>query len=315
MPTTLAIAEPRALPGSSPVPRIAPTPSVLGDVASRFPGLSAPRTICDQQRWDTPGRYRYTDDCHDGHRRAREPGRARDRRDDLRVVRRSDREAAQRCRWGHRRNGQLRDRDGSGELRQRRRRRGPDRRGRGGRLHRQPASDPIRGDGSARRRARSHRITSHSPDRLRGPEPAGGGDGDDPGPAVRQLAVAVAHADRPGRRVGCPAVPPRRVGEPAPRRGDDGHPDLDRHPRRVRVVAVRPVHRRRGHGRDEDAVRADDRSWVGHRSDLPRGGRRGDHVHPGWPVFRSAGEAAFRSGVESAARARRQGSQRAAWRP
>ena len=44
---------------------------------------------------------------------------------------------------------------------------------------------------------------------------------------------------------GALAVPPRRVGEPAPRRGDDGHADLARHARRVGVVAVRAVPRRR----------------------------------------------------------------------
>ena len=68
-------------------------------------------------------------------------------------------------------------------------------------------------------------------------------------------------------------VPPRRVGQPAPRRGDDGHADLDRHARRVRVVAVRLVLRRRGHGGHEDAVRADHRPRVRRRSDLP-GSRR-----------------------------------------
>jgi copper chaperone CopZ len=62
-----------------------------------------------------------------------------------------------------------------------------------------------------------------------------------PAAAVRELAVAGAGARRPGRRVGRAALPPRRLDQPAARRRDDGHPHLDRHARRVPVVAVRAV--------------------------------------------------------------------------
>ena len=59
----------------------------------------------------------------------------------------------------------------------------------------------------------------------------------------------------PGRDLGRVAVPPRRLGEPQARRGDDGHADQRRHARRLAVVALRAVPRRRRHDRDEDAVR------------------------------------------------------------
>ena len=58
---------------------------------------------------------------------------------------------------------------------------------------------------------------------------AGAGDGDDPGAAVRQLAVAGAPARDPGRALGGLAVPPGRVAEPPPRRRHHGHADLARH--------------------------------------------------------------------------------------
>ena len=64
--------------------------------------------------------------------------------------------------------------------------------------------------------------------------------GDDPVAAVRRLAVAVAHPCRPGRHLGSMAVPPRRLGQPAPRHRHHGHADLDRHHRRVRLVACTP---------------------------------------------------------------------------
>ena len=91
---------------------------------------------------------------------------------------------------------------------------------------------------------------------LGGARAAGAADVDDPGAPVRQLAVAGAPARDAGRHLGRVAVPPRRVGEPAPRRGDDGHADQPRHARRVGLVAVRAVPRRRRDDRDEDAVRA-----------------------------------------------------------
>ena len=65
--------------------------------------------------------------------------------------------------------------------------------------------------------------------------------GDGSGLAVHQLAVALPHPGRTGRRVGCAPVPPRRVGQPAPRQLHDGHADLDGHARGVRLVALRAV--------------------------------------------------------------------------
>ena len=54
-----------------------------------------------------------------------------------------------------------------------------------------------------------------------------------------------AHARGARRRLGRAAVPPRRLAEPAARDRDDGHADLGRRARRVRLVAVRAVPRRR----------------------------------------------------------------------
>ena len=65
-------------------------------------------------------------------------------------------------------------------------------------------------------------------------------------PAVHRLAVGLAGAGRAGRVWGALAVPPRRAGQPAPRRRDHGHPDLARRRRRVRLVAVRAGLRRAG---------------------------------------------------------------------
>ena len=65
---------------------------------------------------------------------------------------------------------------------------------------------------------------------------------------------------RAGRRVGRLAVPPRRLDEPAARRHHDGHADLRRHARRVRVVAVRAVLRHRRRAGHDAPVRAHDRA-------------------------------------------------------
>ena len=54
------------------------------------------------------------------------------------------------------------------------------------------------------------------------------------------------------------AVPPCRVDQPAPRRGDDGHPHLARRAGRVRLVALGAVLRRRRRARHDDAVLADE---------------------------------------------------------
>ena len=69
---------------------------------------------------------------------------------------------------------------------------------------------------------------------------------DDPGPPVRRLAMGRARARHAGRDLGGLAVPPGDGAQPAPPPGDDGHPDLDRRDRRLRLVAVgAAVHRRR----------------------------------------------------------------------
>src|SRR5918997_805232 len=52
-------------------------------------------------------------------------------------------------------------------------------------------------------------------------------------------------ASGPGRDVGRLAVPPGGLGEPAPRGSHDGHAHLARCAGRLRVVALRPVPRRR----------------------------------------------------------------------
>ena len=111
--------------------------------------------------------------------------------------------------------------------------------------------------------------------------------------------------------VGCLAVPPGGVGQPAPRRGDDGHADLRRRARRLRVVAVRPVLRRRRRTRPAPRVQPDRRPRHGVEPDLPRGRRRGDDVHPRRPLPRDPRQAQRRSGAAGAARARRQGRRRA----
>ena len=106
---------------------------------------------------------------------------------------------------------------------------------------------------------------------------------DDSAAPVRRLGVGCAGARDADRRLGRLAVPPGGAPERATRGGDDGHPDLDRHHRRVRVVGRRPRRRRRrghvlrGRGCDHDA-------------DPPR------------PVPRGAGAAALGRGDSRAAR-------------
>ena len=138
----------------------------------------------------------------------------------------------------------------------------------------------------------------------------GAGAGDDPGAAVRQLAMAVAAARDAGRPLGRLAVPSRRLAEPAPRRRDDGHADLGRHAGRLRLVGVRAVLPAGDAGHADDVrVRCEQR--CRNRRDLPRGRGRRDDVHPRRPLLRGAGEAALRRRVEGAARARREGRRRA----
>ena len=91
------------------------------------------------------------------------------------------------------------------------------------------------------------------------------------------------------------AVPPGRVDQPAARRRHDGHADLARRARRVRLVAVRAVLRRRRHARDDDAVRADIGPRRRRRRHLPRGRGRRHHVHPRRPLLRGPRQAARRA--------------------
>ena len=104
-----------------------------------------------------------------------------------------------------------------------------------------------------------------------------------PGAAVRRLAVAVADPRRAGRRVGRVAVPPGRVGQPAPRRRHHGHAHLGRHAGRLRLVALRPVPRRRR--RPGDAPRLLDPPRAGHG----RRARSTSRSPPGVTVFILAG--------------------------
>ena len=86
---------------------------------------------------------------------------------------------------------------------------------------------------------------------------AGARDGDDPGPAVPQLAVACAPARDARRAVGGLAVPPRGLAEPAACDRDDGHARLARHALGVGLVGGRALLPRRRRGRHAHAVRAD----------------------------------------------------------
>ncbi len=109
------------------------------------------------------------------------------------------------------------------------------------------------------------------------------------------MAVAgVGHAGRAGGRA---PVPPRGVAEPAARRGDHGHADLDRHARGVRLVAVRPVPRSCRRPRHDDAVHPPRHSGQRRGQHLPRGRRGGDDVHPGRAVLRGTGQTPGRRGV------------------
>ena len=119
------------------------------------------------------------------------------------------------------------------------------------------------------------------------------------------LVAAARHARDPVGRV---AVPPRRLGEPAARHGDDGHADLDGRAGRLGLVAVRALPRRRRHAGHAHGLRPDPRPRRrrGER-DLPRGRRRGDDVPARGPLLRGARQAPRRGRADGAARARRQG--------
>ena len=173
--------------------------------------------------------------------------RARHRRDDLRLVRRADREEAQPARRRHR-HGQLRHREGPGHASARRRHhRRPRRHRREDRLHRRacPARRPSSTEARARRRAAAAAGCWSS----RGARPCRSSLlAMVPALQFAGLAVAVAGAGHPRRRLGRRAVPPRGLDQPAARRRDHGHAGLARHARRLRLVAVRAVPARRHAG-------------------------------------------------------------------
>ena len=122
--------------------------------------------------------------------------------------------------------------------------------------------------------------------------------------------MAVADAGRPGGRLGRLAVPPGGLDQPAARRRHDGHPGLAGHAGRLRLVAVRAVPRHRRDAGHDPPVRADRRPHRRRRQHLPRGRRRGDHVHPRRPLLRGPVQAPGRRGAAGAAGAGRQGRRR-----
>ena len=191
----------------------------------------------------------------------------------MRVVCRSRREAVERAGW----------RDGDGELRHR-----------AGQGRHAPidvsvdelveqvaaagyAAHPRQRGGSRTSRPWhcSHSL-AHAVADLRAVVDTGRADVDDPGAAVRWLAMAGADAGDTGRDVGSVAVPRRCMAQPAPRHSDDGHAHLARRARRLRMVAVLAV-----------AWRCD-----GH---LPRGRRRRDDAHPPRSLPRGSRQAACRA--------------------
>ena len=114
---------------------------------------------------------------------------------------------------------------------------------------------------------------------------------DGPAAAVPRLGVARVRARDTSRVLGGLRLPSRGAHERAPRRGDDGHADLDRNARRLGMVGrcARP-RRRRGH--------------------LLRGRRRDHDADPARPLPRGACAAALERRDPRAPRARREGSTR-----
>ncbi|WP_258567184.1 HAD-IC family P-type ATPase [Microbacterium sp. Se5.02b] len=213
-------------------------------------------------------------------------------------MRDAHREEAQQARRRHG-DRELRDGEGQGERTRGLRPRTAHRRGREDRVHRRPPrTREDRGSGWPRRRVRPGADRSEAParrlDRAHRP---GRSDGDDPRAAVHLLAMALARARRPGHHVGGVAVPHGGVDEPPTRCRDHGHPHLDGHARRPAVVAVRAVLRHRGGSRHDAPLRADRGSERRRRQHLPRGRRRGDHVHPRRTILRETVQASGRSGA------------------
>ena len=107
---------------------------------------------------------------------------------------------------------------------------------------------------------------------------------------------------------GALAVPPRGLGEPQARHGDDGHADQRRHARRLAVVAVRAVPRRRRHDRHAHGLRRSSPSRARAPTQIYLEVARGRHHLPARrPLLRGARQAPRRRRAEGAARARRQG--------
>ncbi len=128
--------------------------------------------------------------------------------------------------------------------------------------------------------------------------------------------MALAHPRLARGGLGRAALPPGRVGQPAPRRGHDGHADLGRRRRGIPVVALGAVLHRRRHDRRAHALRAPAQPGRGRRGEpVPRGRLRGDHVHRRRPVLRGPREADLRSGPAGAAGHGSQGRGRPAGRP
>ena len=146
----------------------------------------------------------------------------------------------------------------------------------------------------ARRRAAGVRRGPPAAGRQRTAERAGDRDGDDPGAAVRPLAVGVADPGRAGRGVGRVAVPPGRVDQPEARHQHDGHPGLRRHARGVRLVALRTVPRHRRDARDDARLRPHAPADGRHRQHLSRGRGRRHHLPAGRALRREAGQAPCR---------------------
>ena len=167
-----------------------------------------------------------------------------------------------------------------------------------GRAHPRRRGDRLRrASPRCRSRARGRRPDeepSPASDRRRRALAAGVADGDDPGASVPVLAVALPRARDAGRPLGGLAVSRRRVEEPAPRRGDDGHPDLGRHARGLGLVGRRALLPRRRRGRNDDARRSRPVAERRLRPDLPRGRLRRRDVHARGALLRGPGEAARR---------------------
>ena len=135
---------------------------------------------------------------------------------------------------------------------------------------------------------------------------AGGSAVDGSRAAVRLLAVAGPGARHPRGGVGRVAVPPRRAGQPAPPRRDDGHPHFGRRGRGLPVVGLGAAVHPRGHAGHED----DGQPAAEQRQRTPplsRSRRRRHHLHPCRALLRGARQAAVRRGAARPARHGRQG--------